>query len=297
MDNVRCKICDSQDIVPNFSNDDRILKCKNCGIIFLSPALVMEKPGDYYSDRFVAEKYTNESTKRSLRDNSRVALALIKEFKPKGSLLDIGTNIGMFVDEANKGGYKAMGIEPSRNLVIQAKQLAIPVISSTIEKFQPDTAFDIITMFHVLEHITEPLKALGRIDSMQAANGLLVLEVPNIESYMAKKDGISWKFIALEHLFYFSPKSISKFLDKAGYKIMKIKKRNFELNQLSIGKLLKYIAGARSDRNRFFVKNESGEKILPVDRALLKKIARKLLLFLIKLLGREDHILIIARKK
>lgn len=290
-----CKICGSPNVVFNFPNDSRILKCSNCGIIFLAPEMTMKNPGDYYSERFGADKYTNEDTKKFLRENSRELVKIIQKIRTQGNLLDIGTNIGIFVDEANRSGYWAVGIEPSKNLAAKAKELGIPVTESTIENFNSGRTFDLITMFHVLEHLSEPLKSIEKIKSMQVSGSLLIIEVPNIESYQAKKDGIFWKFMALEHLFYFSDKTLSRILQKAGYKIIQIKKRNFELNRLNIRKLVRYFVGKKLLKDRFFIKKESQADMFVKD-SILKSLLRKILLFLISLMGRQDHILIIAEK-
>ena len=290
-----CKICGSSKTVFNFPSDSRVLKCSDCGIVFLAPEMTMANPGDYYSERFRADKYTDEDTKKFLCEDSRELLKIIEKIRTQGNLLDIGASIGMFVDEANKHGYEAMGIEPSKNLVAKARELSIPVTESTIEEFNTNRNFNLITMFHVFEHLAEPLKALDKIRSIQSDRGLLIIEVPNIESYLAKKDGIFWKFIALEHLFYFSDKTLSRVLENAGYKIVLTKKRNFELNRLNIRKLIGYFIGKKLAKDRFFVKKESQTDAFVKD-SISKLLIRKLLLFLISLLGREDHVLIIAQK-
>lgn len=295
MSTSNCKICGSSKAVFNFPSDSKVLKCSDCGIVFLAPEMTMANPGDYYSERFTAEKYTDENTQRFLRENSRELLKIIEKVRTQGSLLDIGTNIGILVDEANRSGYQAIGIEPSRNLVLKAEELGIPVTESTIESFNSSKTFDLITMFHVFEHLAEPLRALEKIKSIQVDGGLLIVEVPNIESYLAKKDGVFWKFIAREHLFYFSDKSLSRILEMAGYKILLTKKRNFELNRLNIRKLIRYFAGKRLAKDRFFIKKES-QAVVFIKDSSSKLLIRKILLFLINLLGRQDHILVIAKK-
>jgi len=295
MTNTECKICRSRSLTSYYPGDYRLLKCQDCGIIFLASEMAMKDTEDYYSKRFINHKYTSESTKLYLRKNSREVLNIIKKFRPNGNLLDIGTNIGIFVEEANKQGYVAVGIEPSKTLSAEAARLGIPVIESTIEKFDPKNTFDVITMLHVLEHLQDPLEVLKKIRSLQSDDGLLVLEVPNIESYLGEKDGIFWKFIALEHLFYFSERNISGILKRAGYKVLVIKKRNFELNRLNIRKLIRYFIGKKLTRDRFFNKKESLAAGL-LNECLLKSVVRKFLIFFIHILGREDRILIIAQK-
>lgn len=300
---IICKICGSLGIEQYFKNDDRILKCKNCEVVFQSPKILYNYPDGlekYYSERFISPKYTSENRIKFLKKNSAEILKILNKYigNPKGlKLLDIGANIGVFVNEAIKRGYEAVGIEPSKNLVSYAEGIGIPIFESTVEKFNPRGDFEIITMFHVLEHLSSPIGVLKKLNSIHKKKGFLIIEVPNIKSYMAKKDGISWKFIAYEHIFYFSPKTISDILKNLGYKIMLVKKRNFELKYLNIRKLAEYLWGRPSNRNRFIKKVELPDDPFKFSQgSLFKRIVKKLILLAIKILGRKDHILIIAQK-
>lgn len=298
---TNCKLCGSAKVNFFFSDDDRILECNKCRIVFLSPDILLNNLEKYYSERFIAGKYTSLERSAFLENNSKELLNFIDRYtRPQRniSLLDIGANIGFFVKEAVKRGYDAVGVEPSKNMATYAKSLGIPIIETTIDKFNPQKSFDIITIFHVLEHLDNPTEVLNKLKSIHSENGFLVLEVPNIESYIAKKDELSWRFIALEHIFYFSPKTISAILQKLGYKIVRIKKRNNELGIMSIRKLIRYFWGRSLNRNRFIQKSEFSDNYNQFEPRgnLFKKFVRKVLISAIKLFGREDHILIIAQK-
>lgn len=277
------------------------MKCDKCKVGFLSPEILFSDLKKYYSERFTTEKYVKPERLIFLENNSRELLDIINRYsryKRNAVLLDVGTNIGIFVKEALKNEYEAMGIEPSKAMADYANNLGIPIIRSTIEDFNPKKTFDIITIFHTLEHLAEPIEVLNKLKSIQNKNGLLIIEVPNIESYMAKKDGISWKFIAYEHIFYFSPKTISVVLSNLGYKIVSIKKRNSELTTMNIRKLMRYFLGGSLSRDRFTPKVESADNDTQFKSGsnLFKKIVRKILISAIKIFGREDHILVIAQK-
>jgi SAM-dependent methyltransferase len=292
-----CKLCGSDGISLFFEHDDRMLRCNRCGVGFLSPALVTYNPDEYYGGESHYGCAPNERTQKLAAENAKEVLRyLVKFIEPRGrSLIDIGAHHGIFVREANAAGFQANGIEPNAAAQQWAKRHGIPVAVSRIEQFGTTAPLDVVTMFHVLEHLPDPIGSLRKARALLKENGLLVLEVPNSDSYLARKDGMSWKFIAFEHLFYFSEENISGILKRAGYKVLTIKKRNFELSRLNIRKLIRYFVGRGSSRNRFFIKKESSAAGL-VNDGFLKSLIRKILIFFIRVLGREDHILVIAQK-
>ena len=299
---LSCKLCGSAKVNSFFRGDDRVLKCNSCNVVFLAPNILSGDLEKYYSERFAAEKYVSPERLAFLENNSKELLNIVEKFsssKRNPALLDIGSNIGVFVKEAIKKGYDAVGIEPSKAMFRYATNLGVPMVSSTIEEFNPEKTFDIITIFHTLEHLANPIEVLSKLKSVHNQNGFLILEVPNIESYMAKKDGISWKFIAYEHIFYFSPETISDILQGLGYKIVSIKRRNNELSIMSIRKLMRYFLGPYLNRNRFVPKAEFVDVYNQFEARkdnLFKTFVRKILISVIKILGRQDHILVVAQK-
>jgi 2-polyprenyl-3-methyl-5-hydroxy-6-metoxy-1,4-benzoquinol methylase len=83
--------------------------------------------------------------------------------------------------------------------------------------------FDIITMWDVLEHIDKADAFLARCAKLTKSGGYLVLQVPQIDSYVARRERDNWKMMGLDHVNYFSKKTITKILEKNGYEVLKIK--------------------------------------------------------------------------
>jgi len=216
-------------------------------------------------------------------------------------LLDVGAGGGILVDEANKFGFDAVGIEINKLLVAEATKRNIPVLWGNIENieiFPFNYKFDIIVLNHLLEHLNDPVKTLSKLKEYLRDGGFLIIEVPNIESYLAKKHKLSWKYIALEHIFYFSEKTLSKILSQIGFKIIDVKRRNFEISHFSGRTMLQYILGTKIKRDRFKMKvPRISERTPQIKREnFFKKIIKRFLVFLIKILGREDHLIFITKK-
>lgn len=142
-------------------------------------------------------------------------LKIIEQFQPnKGSLLDIGAGTGHFLDLAQKNNWKVKGIEPNDG----AKKIASQKGISFIENVQSleSNSFDVITMWHVLEHVYDLEEQIEQLKRVLKKDGTLIIAVPNFHSYDAKYYKQFWAaFDVPRHLWHFSKKSIKKlFQDK-----------------------------------------------------------------------------------
>lgn len=142
-------------------------------------------------------------------------LKIIEQFQPnKGSLLDIGAGTGHFLDLAQKNNWKVKGIEPNDG----AKKIASQKGISFIENVQSleSNSFDVITMWHVLEHVYDLEEQIEQLKRILKKDGTLIIAVPNFHSYDAKYYKQFWAaFDVPRHLWHFSKKSIKKlFQDK-----------------------------------------------------------------------------------
>tara|TARA_B100000674_G_C37855386_1_gene922117 strand:+ start:68 stop:727 length:660 start_codon:yes stop_codon:yes gene_type:complete len=117
----------------------------------------------------------------------------------KGKLLDIGAGGGEFVYIANKNGFNAEGIEPNIGYSEFAKnEYGEKITTGEIEEIT--NQYDIITIFHVMEHLPSPSKAFEKIFSHMSKKGILFVEVPWIEAKDASPHNIFFK----AHIYYFS---------------------------------------------------------------------------------------------
>ena len=120
---------------------------------------------------------------------------------PAGKLfLDVGAGGGEVVFAASEAGFRAKGIEPNEGYSSFARDAyGIEVVTGGLEDIH-ESEFDVITMFHVLEHMPDPIAVFRRLYQIIKDDGLLLVEVPNIEQADASPSNIFFK----AHLFYFS---------------------------------------------------------------------------------------------
>lgn len=300
----KCGICGVIDLKPYYGNDKRILQCKKCGVVFLAQDFRISDLNKYYGDGNILEsryKYLKGFDFVNKKNAQDIKKIILKYIKPAGKkLLDVGANTGFFVAEAVEAGFDAIGIEPNKFAVGYASRNNIPVKEASVHNFSFDYKFDVITILSVLEHLEKPAEVLEKLNSYLVDGGILVVEVPNIESYASRKRRFNWKYIVSEHIFHFSPKTLSRVLENNGFKIISVRQSDY-YTEMGVRECLKRIFGINPEKepqiDRFKSKSECLENTTIVtERSFPKELVRKTLLFLVKLLGREEFIVIIAQK-
>ncbi|WP_316928071.1 class I SAM-dependent methyltransferase [Gillisia marina] len=130
-------------------------------------------------------------------------------FSEKGKLLDIGAGTGEFLLTAKNKGWKVKGIEPDKNARKLAKQKGIKLVADS-SKFKAEK-FDVITMWHVFEHVYDLKNQIIELEQLLKKDGLLIIAVPNFKSYDALYYKEHWAaFDVPRHLWHFSRKSFEK---------------------------------------------------------------------------------------
>ncbi|HKX85642.1 MAG TPA: class I SAM-dependent methyltransferase, partial [Flavobacterium sp.] len=141
--------------------------------------------------------------------------------KSKGSLLDIGAGTGDFLVTAKANGWQITGIEPNEN----AKKLAVSKgvnFENNIESIE-NQQFDVITMWHVLEHVPNVEHQIKELKRLLKPNGTIIIAVPNFKSFDAGYYGEFWAaYDVPRHLWHFSKTSIEKLFGKENMKLVKI---------------------------------------------------------------------------
>jgi len=154
-------------------------QCKKCGFIQASEKIDTL----HFYENLVDKEYEKTRKERALQENQ--ILRRIKKYKVKGKLLDVGAGSGILVEAATKKGFKAKGIEPSKWLAEKGNSRGINIIQGVLSESDKDEKFDVITIIDVLEHVDEPLKLLLDVSERLRNDGIGVLVVPNVESFLS----------------------------------------------------------------------------------------------------------------
>jgi 2-polyprenyl-3-methyl-5-hydroxy-6-metoxy-1,4-benzoquinol methylase len=149
------------------------------------------------------------------------------------TLLDIGAGTGDFLAAAKKQNWKTAGVEPNAYARKKANEKGVN-LHSELKEFS-ENKFDVITLWHVLEHLPDLESQIKTIVSLLAENGTLVIAVPNFKSYDANHYGKFWAaFDVPRHLWHFSKKSIEKLFAKHKMELVKIKPMVFDSFYVSL---------------------------------------------------------------
>jgi 2-polyprenyl-3-methyl-5-hydroxy-6-metoxy-1,4-benzoquinol methylase len=144
----------------------------------------------------------------------------------KDRILDIGAGYGFFVDALFRAGFKnAKGIEISRERREMARlHTQVPILDTDINDERKDIGtFDIITIYHVVEHMANPIEFVKNARKLLAPKGIVVIEVPNSEELLLETCGAYNDFYWIRaHLNYFTKKPLVSCLKKAGFKTVRI---------------------------------------------------------------------------
>lgn len=249
MTNNKCPWCESDKAQINLwlrdefltKEDFHICECLNCGLLYTMPRPNPEKIGSYYKSEdyyshqenkkgFIPKVY--EAVKKTnLNHKSNLALGGLKQ----GSLLDIGCGVGDFLHTAEKKGWVCTGVEPSEEAKSIAKQRTTANIieSNELERLQ-DESFDVITMWHVLEHVDDLKWEMKQLQRLIKPYGRIVIAVPNYKSYDGQYYKELWAaYDVPRHLNHFNKTTIAKIFNSVGFDLVRTDKLKWDAYYIS----------------------------------------------------------------
>jgi 2-polyprenyl-3-methyl-5-hydroxy-6-metoxy-1,4-benzoquinol methylase len=262
-----CPVCNEAGFAPflevtdHFLTRERfnIVSCNHCGFKFINPRPVESEIERYYQSQ---DYISHDSTKNDLLSkiyktarhfSLRGKLKLIKKYSTRGSVLDIGCGTGDFLACCQAEGFSVTGMEPGD----KARAFAVMNNRVKAEKNLIDVAasgkrFDIITLWHVLEHIHRINETIEQIRTLLSENGTLIVAVPNCDSPDAKKYREFWAaYDVPRHLYHFNKKTISLLFGNHGFNVKEIFPQKLDAYYVSLLSE-KYRSGSNNYPNAFF---------------------------------------------
>ena len=217
------------------SEHDDVAQCIRCGMVSSIPALRPDEIVDNYR-QVVDEEYLKEEPAR--RELFAWFVSQIEAFPLTGRrLLEIGSNVGLFLDVAREHGWDERGIEPSKWAVDEGVvRFGVNLEQGTVEDLDIGSdATDVIVMLDVLEHLSDPLAALQRLRGMINEEGLLVLSTVNLDGLHSRLRNGDWPWYIRSHLHYFGQRTLTVMLRSAGFRMVewKIAPRSFHLSYIA----------------------------------------------------------------
>jgi SAM-dependent methyltransferase len=232
---INCLICNSTQSepfyadVPDRFNPDKTYReviCSKCGFVYLSPRPVEEEMSRFYDLQDYHPHHLSETAAfdkvyaRVRNRNSQNKRNLIAKYCPGGHLLDIGCGTGEFLMEMKKNNWLVTGLETAD----EAREIAMRKGLQVSDKlWKVEGLFDVVTLWHVLEHIHRVDNLFTHIKRLLSPDGYLILALPNRESIDAGYYKNHWVALdAPRHLYHFRPIDIEKLFKQYGLEIIKI---------------------------------------------------------------------------
>jgi 2-polyprenyl-3-methyl-5-hydroxy-6-metoxy-1,4-benzoquinol methylase len=214
---TNCYLCRSQGRYLFSVQKRELYRCGKCDLVWIKD---FKQPNylDYYND-------TTYIDCQSLFDNifSRIAFIAEKFLPAKGSVFEIGASVGGLMSVFKKQGWEVSGIEPSKGAWKNAIKRGTNIKLGSFEKYLPKEKYNLVIINHTLEHVDDPVNVLSKVESMLTPGGMVLIGVPNFDSFKARFLKEKWTHILpLEHKWQYSPKSLKFLVEKTGFKIEKI---------------------------------------------------------------------------
>ncbi len=237
-----CPLCSQPDSRPLCRTRDRsapaapsdwlIRRCLHCGLGWTDPPPSNEQIRQAYSGGYLGdaaktmEEFFSGKLQRSRSwKNELEKVRLVESYIRKGAILDVGCGDGKFLWALDPQRWQRSGVEYLEEVVqiVRGRMPHLDLIPGDIWKKDLDQRrFDVITLWHVFEHLPEPQRVLERLHQLLAPEGLLILAVPNLASLQARWFGGRWLGLdAPRHLFHYSPRVLRRMLLDGGYQIQR----------------------------------------------------------------------------
>lgn len=193
-----------------------LIQCKKCSFVSVYPIPGDETLAVYYDSNYWEGQQAEKSSYMHLLFSIRARSILnkLKKYLPsKGRILDWGAGDGAWVRLLRRHGFDAWGIDPFS--IPQKTDFLIPGTLNSAEF--PDSYFDAVTCFHVLEHVKNPLNEVKEALRILRPGGIMIVEIPNIASWGFSLFKMNWQPLQIPtHVNHFSPETLQKAFQLAG---------------------------------------------------------------------------------
>jgi SAM-dependent methyltransferase len=221
---LSCPICGAECAPDTVFSPSALLRCRACDFAFLPGTPNDHLYGDEYFANYDGEDYRAAAHARRFESRRRLDL-LARHLPPPARLLELGGAAGFFLDEARQRGYEGVGVELNEEMAAHAREaLGLDVRAGRLENVElEEQGFDGVCAFHVLEHVPTPGEAVSALRAALRPGGVVLIEVPNACSEVARRHGSRWPALKLpHHVGQYGPRSMAALLERGRLDVVAI---------------------------------------------------------------------------
>jgi SAM-dependent methyltransferase len=203
-----------------------VVRCRGCRLVYVDAEITSSDLASRYGEDYyrggVFHDYVGQRDQRLA--SARSHCELLSRLQPSGRLLDVGCATGFFL-EAASARWEVVGVELSAFAADYARgEFGQSVLTGDIADVGlPDAAFNVVTLWNTIEHVSDPRETIGQVARVAAPNALVVLTTGDVTGPRARRDLSNWDLMSPpEHLYFFSPKTITRLLEDAGLEVRRI---------------------------------------------------------------------------
>jgi SAM-dependent methyltransferase len=237
----RCVVCTSSRFERSRSGSEghQVLICDHCGLGITSPVPSRHELDDLYARHAYRahDRRFVRAVEWLVRAARRARFARVKRRAAGRRLLDIGCARGLMLAAARDEGWEVVGLELNAETAHHAhKVLGLDVRAVDIRDAGfSDASFDVVTLWHVLEHLPQPVEVLREAHRVLEPGGLLVVALPNLASLQARLGGRHWFHLDLPfHLFHFPLHSLTMALESTGFSVAEVRHLSLEYGPFGV---------------------------------------------------------------
>jgi len=250
---VECPGCGETGMRTLFRGHDRlyhttekaflVVECKNCRLIRLEPRPSPGELAKYYPQEYWYAPNQDQASKLEeayrrfvLRDHVNFVMRALENSTEKGLILDVGCGGGLFLSMLRERGLPVLGLETSKaasKIAWKQNRVAVVCGDLSVSPIERGTC-SVVTMFHVLEHLHDPVSYLRSARDLLLPNGRLVIQVPNASSWQFLMFGERWNGVDIpRHLVNYRQRDIENLLDYCGLEV--VRRKHFSLRDNPAG--------------------------------------------------------------
>jgi 2-polyprenyl-3-methyl-5-hydroxy-6-metoxy-1,4-benzoquinol methylase len=219
---MKCPLCDSPEAhlfaaYPRFA----VQECASCRFRFVD-LTAADYPADaqwIYDDPIGSVRPCQPHLLRRVRD-------ILRYRRPPSTTLDIGCGKGELPLLLSEYGFEATGLEVKQNIIdhLRHHHPGPRWLSCGVDQLVAQgQRFDVISLYHVLEHVAEPVEFLEKVNRLCAPGALIVIEVPNVAGLHARLKGRRWHYYKVDHVGYFSARHLIAVAERLGWRVLDVK--------------------------------------------------------------------------